>query len=384
LTAIIQCLSMRSIKKSSWAWACFFLLGGIGCGSDEPEKKVSNLVVTLVVDQNGSGQVAINAGADNVKFFKYFFGESNDEELIKTEDRHASHTYENSGTYTIRVQAHSSESDFIFHEEDIDVDVFIDMPTTGNTSPETRSSMTLIWQEEFNGTSIDATKWTFETGNGTNGWGNNELEYYRKENASIVEGNLMIEARAEAFGGKNYTSTRMITKGKFDFKYGRVDVRAALPEGKGVWPAIWMLGANFSEPGVGWPKCGEIDIMEKIGGGIEEKKIYGTPHWFAENNAPGQQNVNFGGSFTASTEGIFNDKFHVFSIVWNETYIIWYVDDVEFHRIDITPSGLSEFHEDFFLLLNVAVGGNWPGSPDSSTKFPQRMFVDYIRVFQPQ
>jgi beta-glucanase (GH16 family) len=366
---------MKLIKRSIWTWGCIFLFGSMGCGGDEPVKKVSNLIVTLVVDEDGSGEVAINAGADNEKFFKFFFGESVDEEPVVTDVGFASHTYEESGTYTIKVQAHSSESDFISYEEDIEVDVFIAVPTTGNTSPESYAGMTLLWQDEFNGSTIDATKWSFEIGN-NNGWGNNELEYYRQENASLVAGSLMIEAREEAFGGKNYTSTRMITKGKFDFKYGRVDVRAALPEGKGIWPAIWMLGANIDA--VNWPYCGEIDIMEKIGGGIEEKKVYGTVHWFASAYA------NYGGSFTGSTEGIFNDKFHVYSITWDAEFIRWYVDDVKYHEIDIRPDHLSEFREDFFFILNVAVGGNWPGNPDATTQYPQRMFVDYIRVFQPQ
>jgi beta-glucanase (GH16 family) len=364
---------MESNKRSIWVWVCIFLLGAMGCGGDEPEKKVSNLVVTVVIDELGSGKVAIHAGADNVEFFKFFFDEL--EEPITTDVGYASHTYEESGTYAIKVQAHSSESDFIFHEETIEVDVFIPMPTSGFTTPESRSGMTLLWQEEFNGSSIDAAQWTFEIGN-NNGWGNNELEYYRKENASIIEGKLMIEAKAEVFGGRNYTSTRMITKGKFDFKYGRVDVRAALPKGQGIWPAIWMLGANIDA--VNWPKCGEIDIMELIGGGSgRDNKVYGTAHWF------GDAYASYGGS-TTLTSGIFNDEFHVFSIEWNQTYIIWYLDEVEFHRIDITPAQLSEFHEDFFLILNVAVGGNWPGNPNTSTQFPQRMFVDYVRVFQPQ
>jgi len=319
------------------------------------------------------------ATADNAEYFKFFFGEVANEIPVQQEFGSILHTYEKSGTYTVKVQAHRNETDFIFETEDVEIDLFVTVPATGYTTPTSYANMNLIWQDEFNGTEVDGNKWTFEIGDGCPnvcGWGNNELEYYRTENASILEGNLMIEAKAELFGGKSYTSTRMITKGKFDFKYGRVDIRAALPEGKGIWPALWMLGANIDTEG--WPKCGEIDIMEKIGGGIEEKKVYGTVHWFATAYA------NYGGSFTGSTEGIFNDKFHVFSITWDAEFIRWYVDDVKFHEIDIRPSHLSEFRENFFLILNVAVGGNWPGSPDSSTKFPQRMFVDYIRVFQPQ
>jgi beta-glucanase (GH16 family) len=351
----------------------------VGCGENEPEKKVENLVISVEVPTDGTGEVAIIANADNAKYFKFFFGDVDNETPVQQEFGSILHTYEESGVYTIKVQAHLNEADFIFETEDIEIELFIAVPTTGYTTPATYANMNLIWQDEFDGIEINPSKWTFEIGDGCPnvcGWGNNELEYYRQENASIYGGNLMIEARSEAFGAKSYTSTRMITKGKFDFKYGRVDIRAALPEGKGVWPALWMLGANIDTEG--WPKCGEIDIMEKIGGGIEEKRVHGTVHWFADAYA------NYGGSFTGSTEGIFNDKFHVFSITWDAEFIRWYVDDVKFHEIDIRPSHLSEFRENFFLILNVAVGGNWPGSPDSSTKFPQRMFVDYIRVFQPQ
>jgi beta-glucanase (GH16 family) len=350
-----------------------------GCGSDEPPKKLANLEVQVNVRDDGSGEVEIITSVENGKYFKFFFGDVNNEVPVQQEFGSVAHVYENSGTYTVKVQAHRSESDFISESVEIEVDVFIAVPTTGYTTPTTYANMNLVWQDEFDGSTVNTDKWTFEIGDGCPnncGWGNNELEFYRQENTSIYEGNLMIEARAGAFGGKSYTSSRLITKGKFDFKYGRVDVRAALPEGKGVWPAIWMLGANIDA--VGWPKCGEIDIMEKIGGGIEEKKVYGTVHWFASAYA------NYGGSFTGSTEGIFNDKFHVYSITWDAEFIRWYIDDVKFHEIDIRPEHLSEFREDFFLILNVAVGGNWPGSPDSATKFPQRMFVDYIRVFQPQ
>jgi beta-glucanase (GH16 family) len=349
------------------------------CGGDEPVKKVENLEVDVQVNPDGIGYVEIIASADNVKFYKFFFGETPAEIPVQQSFGSIAHTYAEEGTYTIKVQAHSSEDDFISFTEEVTIDLFVAIPTTGATSPASRSGMTLIWSDEFNGAEIDETDWTFEIGDGCPGlcgWGNNELEYYRKENASIINGNLVIEARQEAFGSRSYTSSRMITKGKFDFKYGRVDIRAALPEGKGVWPALWMLGANIDA--VSWPKCGEIDIMEKIGGGIEERKVHGTVHWFADAYA------NYGGSFTSPTSGIFNDKFHVFSLTWDAEFIRWYVDDVEFHVIDIRPSHLDEFRENFFLLLNVAVGGNWPGSPDGTTRFPQRMIVDYIRVFQPE
>lgn len=351
----------------------FFLISS--CGGDEP--KVANLQVSTTISEDGSGKVYVFAEADNAKYFKFYFGDVLDETPLEQEYKNASHTYELSGTYTITVQAHRSEKDFISKTIDVDVSVFIPIPTEGTTSPLTYDGMTLAWSDEFDGSAVDESKWVFEIGN-NNGWGNNELQYYRKENASILEGNLMIEAKSESFEGRNFTSTRMITKGKYDFKYGRVDIRAALPEGQGIWPALWMLGSNIST--VGWPKCGEIDIMELIGGGSgRDNKIYGTAHWFDE--VAGVDHASYGGNYTL-TSGIFKDKFHVFSITWDSSYIRWYIDGVKYHEILTTPAGLSEFQENFFLIFNVAVGGNWPGNPDGSTTFPQRMFVDYVRVFQ--
>jgi beta-glucanase (GH16 family) len=363
---------MNRLIKSTFIFSFLILFG---CGGEAEKKKVENLVVIPEVSVDGSGIVTIITFADNAKYFRFFFGDVDDEVPVEQAVGPISHTYENSGTYTITVQAHRSETDFISESVEIEIDVFIAIPTTGQTTPLSYENMTLLWQDEFDGSAVDQNKWTFELGN-NNGWGNNELQYYRQQNASIIEGNLMIEARAEEVGGKSYTSSRMITKGKFDFKYGRVDVRAALPEGQGIWPAIWMLGANIDA--IGWPKCGEVDIMEMIGGGAgRDNKVYGTAHWF------GDAYASYGGS-TTLTSGTFNDEFHVFSITWDESYIRWYMDDIKYHEILITPAELSEFKEDFFLILNIAVGGNWPQNPDASTKFPQRMFVDYIRVFQPQ
>jgi beta-glucanase (GH16 family) len=146
-----------------------------------------------------------------------------------------------------------------------------------------------------------------------------------------------------------------------------------LPKGQGIWPALWMLGKNINA--VGWPKCGEVDIMEMVGGAGKDNVLYGTAHW--DNN---NSHASYGGNTKLAT-GIFNDEFHVFSIVWDAKKIIWYLDGVQFHVIDTTPEGLSEFQEEFFLIFNVAVGGQWPGSPDGTTILPQQMIVDYVRVF---
>lgn len=242
----------------------------------------------------------------------------------------------------------------------------------GYITPESYAGYNLVWQDEFNGTAIDPANWIHETG--ASGWGNNELQNYttRLDNSYVANGKLVIEAKKENFGGAAYTSARMITKGQREFKYGRIDIRAKLPYGKGIWPALWMLGGNFSS--VGWPKCGEIDIMEIIGS--EPAKVHGTIHW--DNNGA---YASYGNS-TSLTSGIFADEFHVFTIIWDNQKIRWLLDDVQYNVVDITPAGLSEFHNEFFLIFNVAVGGNWPGNPDGTTVFPQQMVVDYVRVFQ--
>lgn len=231
----------------------------------------------------------------------------------------------------------------------------------------------LVWSDEFSNATIDATNWTHETGG--SGWGNNELEYYtnRNVNSYIENGSLVIEAKKESYGGKNYTSARMITKGKKYFTYGKIEARIKLPFGQGIWPAFWMLGENIST--VGWPKCGEIDIMELIGGGANDKKVYGTVHWESNGHA------SYGSNYSLGT-GIFADNYHVFTIIWNTKSIQWFVDGAKYVTIDITPAGLSAFHKNQFIILNLAVGGNWPGNPDATTIFPQKMFVDYVRVYQ--
>ncbi|MBO0949865.1 glycoside hydrolase family 16 protein [Fibrella forsythiae] len=253
------------------------------------------------------------------------------------------------------------------------------IPTKGYTTPTTYSGLKLVWADEFTGTALNETYWNYELGDGCPnncGWGNNELEYYKKENTSVKDGYLIIQAKSEAVGSKAYTSSRLTTQGKVNMKYGRVDIRAAMPKGQGIWPALWMLGKNINT--VGWPKCGEIDILEMIGGGAtgRDDTAYGTAHW--DNN---NSHAQYGGS-TKVTSGVLGDEFHVFSIIWDAQKITWYLDDKPFHVIDTTPSGLSEFQEEYFFIFNLAVGGDWPGKPDGTTVLPQHLIVDYIRVFQ--
>jgi beta-glucanase (GH16 family) len=245
---------------------------------------------------------------------------------------------------------------------------------TGYTTPNQYTGYALTWSDEFSGKSINGNNWSFEIGN-NNGWGNHELESYsdRMQNAFVSQGNLIIEARKEDGGGSiNYTSARMITKAKQTFKLGRVDIRAKIPKGKGIWPALWMLGNNIDQ--VSWPACGEIDIMELLG--HEPNKAYGTLHWGA-NSASHQ---SFGKNYSLSS-GSFYDSFHVFSMEWTASSIQIYIDDISYFIMDTSNTNLP-FNSNFFFIFNVAVGGDWPGSPDGFTVFPQRMLVDYVRVFQ--
>ena len=245
---------------------------------------------------------------------------------------------------------------------------------TGYTSPSSYSGYNLVWEEEFDGSSLDLSVWNYETG--ASGWGNNESQYYRSgnKNAELDQGYLRITAKEETHLGAPYTSARLTTQGKESFQYGRIDIRAKVPYGQGVWPALWMLGDNFSS--AGWPTCGEIDIMELIGGeGYNDRTVYGTAHW--SNNG---SHAEYGGNRSLPLGEKFNDEFHVFSIVWNSSSIKWYVDNSLYHTMN--TASLTAFQNKFFFILNIAVEGNWPGPVGPSTQFPQYMLVDYIRVFQ--
>ena len=228
----------------------------------------------------------------------------------------------------------------------------------------------LIWSDEFVGTALDQKSWTFETGN-HNGWGNGESEYYtnRVQNCAVQNGILTINAVKESYSGYNYTSARIKTQGNVSVKYGKIEAKIKLPFGQGIWPAFWMLGDNINV--LGWPKCGEIDIMEMIGGQGRNKTVYGSAHWGGD----------YSNSFSLSS-GIFADNFHIFDITWDQTKIVWHVDGITYNTLNISPSGLSAFQNSFFIILNLAVGGNWPGYPDNSTVFPQTMQLDYVRVYQ--
>lgn len=258
-------------------------------------------------------------------------------------------------------------------------DTKVPFNNTGYDAPTSYAGYTLAWSDEFNGGSLDAAAWTAETGDGCPGlcgWGNNELEYYTNppNNLFFQDGKMIIEAREESFGGKNYTSSRIKTQGKKTFKYGRIDMRAIVPKGKGIWPAFWMMPQNSVFGG--WPRSGEIDIMEVVG--HEPNKLHGTIHY-----GPGPGSIQISRSTTLSS-GTLNDEFHVYSLEWKEDQIKWLLDGVVFSTVNKADLGSNNypFNEDFFLIMNLAVGGNWPGSPDANTPFPAWMIVDYIRVYQ--
>ena len=240
----------------------------------------------------------------------------------------------------------------------------------------------LVWNDEFKGPSIDSGKWEFEV-NGRGG-GNNELQYYtdRKENAFIENGELVIQALKEQYTGtdgtRSYTSARIKTKNKGDWKYGRFDIRARLPFGQGIWPAIWMMPTDAVYGS--WPASGEIDIMEELG--HEPNKVYQTLH-FGGVGAHSQT----GGSYVLQSND-FSSDFHLFTFEWDSTAIRWFVDDtlVLIKKVDswytTAAPRPAPFDQRFYMIFNLAVGGNWPKSPDATTTFPQRLTVDYMRVFR--
>jgi beta-glucanase (GH16 family) len=230
----------------------------------------------------------------------------------------------------------------------------------------------LKWSDEFTTGPLDQSKWVYELGGG--GWGNNELQAYTNsgDNVLVSNGNLVIQARRQQSGSNQYTSGRLITKGKQSFQYGRIDVRAKVPKGKGVWPAIWMLGADIDQNN--WPKCGEIDIMELRGS--RPKELLSTMHF--GNSAADHR---FKGTTKTLTEDLSSD-FHVFSVVRSKDLLRFFIDGQQYYMFTGADSSPFPFNNPFFLILNVAVGGDFDGNPDASTTFPQEMQVDYVKYFQ--
>jgi beta-glucanase (GH16 family) len=229
-------------------------------------------------------------------------------------------------------------------------------------------SWKLVWSDEFEYSGLpDSLNWGNEVGYIRN----HELQFYtdrRIENSVVSDGNLMIIGRKENYDTTGYTSASLTTDGKHSWTYGRIEARMRLPLGQGLWPAFWMLGDEIHL--VGWPRCGEIDIMEHIN---KEDTVYGTLHWY------NQKHVSEGERINSDVT-----KFHNYSIEWDKDSIKWFLDGTQYHEVGIRDSinSTAEFHKPFYIILNLAIGGSWPKNPDETTQFPDTVFVDYVRVYQ--
>lgn len=360
---------MANFKLLRKAFTCLFLSSLlISCSNDSsnednpPANKLANLQVEVQLqgksaenpNGDGSGKVILNFSADNATSYRINFGNGED---IETTANTYTYTYTGSGisNYDIYVSAYKG-SEFISEKRAIAVYV----------------APGLLWADEFDGSGApNSSKWTYDLGAG--GWGNNEAEYYtdRLENAKVENGMLTITAKKESYEGASYTSARLKTQGKFSFKYGKVEVRAKLPEGGGTWPAIWMLGSNITT--VAWPASGEIDIMEHVGNNMGRvSSAIHTPSSYGNTQNVGATNVT-----NVSSE------FHVYGMEWNAQKIAFSVDGNVFYTYN--PAEKNEqtwpFNKDQFIILNVAVGGNLGGTidPDFSSG---NMVIDYVRVYQ--
>ena len=228
----------------------------------------------------------------------------------------------------------------------------------------------LVWSDEFNGNYLDTNTWNYEIGTGSWGWGNNEQQYYTDRNIKVSNGTMKITAKREDYGGMKYTSSRITTKNKKNFKYGKIEARIKMPKFKGVWPAFWMLGAN--QDSVGWPKCGEIDIVEAIN---DENLVYGTLHWFHD---PGNNNADSGSSVAVADR----TEYHVYGVEWTADKLRWYVDGKVYRTMDVSNDSFSEVRKEYFVIFNMAIGGQWPGYDIDETAFPATMEVDWVRAYK--
>ncbi len=309
----------------------------------------TDLVVNAIVSTDNSGNVSFTATAKNAATYEYDFGNGTFQTVASGA---VTYKYPASGNYTVTVKAKSAGGQSISKSVDITVTV----------------ALTLVWSDEFDGTGApSSSKWGYDLGAG--GWGNSELQYYtnRTDNASVSNGTLKITLKAESYSGSSYTSARLLTKDKFSFKYGKIEVRAKLPAGGGTWPAIWMLGSNLTT--VGWPACGEIDIMEHKGNDLN--RIFGTLHH------PGHSGGN--GDGTTVVISNVSTEFHRYALEWSATTIKFLVDDVAFYTFNNTAS--LPFNQNFFIILNVAMGGTFGGTVDPAFS-SAAMEVDYVRVYQ--
>ncbi len=250
----------------------------------------------------------------------------------------------------------------------------------GAESVNKNPNWTLVWSDEFdgpNGSPPDPQKWSYDIGAG--GWGNEELEYYTDstKNSFQENGNLIIRALEEKYKGSRYTSARLVTKAKFEQTYGKFEARIKIPGGKGVWPAFWLLGSDYDPAKKNWPQCGEIDIMENIG--TEPSIVHASMH------GPGYSDETaFTKKYTLPGDQKFLSDYHVFAVEWEPNEVRYYVDGNNYYTVkkaEVLSKGEWVFDKPFYIILNVAVGGDWPGSPEE-TAFPQNLYVDYVRVYK--
>jgi len=390
-------MKMKRILPTCFA---LFLLCISGCSEDEPltnitgfklnnrafaEGSQENTVQVSIIAEgviNSEVQVGYMVQENTARFNDDVLGQdgtlvfnsgSNEQiiELTIVGDTH----FELTESFAIQLEYEGSTTNLLVDIEDDDpVSKEIEEDSDGFLTPAEYPSMTKVWADEFDGSSLNTAYWNYEIGDGCPdlcGWGNNELQSYTNDpvNISVEGGQLTITAIKDE---GNFTSARIQTKDKVEPVFGRIDIRAKLPKGQGIWPALWMLGANIDN--VSWPACGEIDIMEIVG--HEPAVTHGTVHFEDD------------GAYRTSTRskelesGDFSDKFHVFSIIWEPNGITWYLDNQPFKIFSGAQINNFTFNIPFFFVMNVAVGGNWPGNPDNTTVFPQSMEVDYIRVFQ--
>lgn len=346
-------------KNMSTLLSLLCLLTAFGCSKEKDDAPTggapSQLVINAEVAKDGSGLVSFKAHARNATSYHFEFGNG----VAQTDDDgELEYTYQKSGNnlYVVTVKASNAAGELTRSTQ-----IWVNVQS---------SEPGLIWSDEFNSNGApDPSKWDYNIGTGDNGWGNAEQQYYtsRPENVIVSNGVLRITARREDYNGMPFTSARILTKGKFTIKYGRVEVSAKMPEGVGTWPAIWMLGANIDQ--VSWPDCGEIDIMEHLGRDLNN--IYTTFHY------PGR----FGGNADGKTLRIENatTTFNKYSLNWRADKIELFVNDQLVHSI---PNSASlPFNQDFFFIMNVAMGGNFSGPVDPSFNSAS-MEVDYIRVYE--
>ena len=337
----------------------FFSCGGSSSGSSDPVVTTpTNLVINKVVvgssatmpNGDGTGVVNFTASANNAKEYKM----SVDGEILTSTTGSFTYTFKQSGTndHTVYVSAYNG-------------DKFI----SGSTIVTVYVIPKAVFFDEFSVDGApDSSKWGYDLGN-NNGWGNNEAQYYtnRTQNAVVSNGTLKINLIKEAYQGYNYTSARLLSKGKYSMKYGKVEIRAKIPSGGGTWPALWMLGDNIDS--VGWPACGEIDIMEHVGNQLN--RIFGTLHY------PGRSGGNADGASVMIPNA--TTEFHIYSMEWSASTIEIYVDNQLFFTYNNTAN--SPFNQNFFFIMNVAMGGNFGGTIDPNVT-NATMDVDYIRVYQ--